>query len=316
MASGINVAELKGKIFEIVKNEGPVIPSQVSAKVAANIMFTSALLSELIADGKVKYTHAKLGGSPMYYVTGQEEKLQMLHSKLGDKPGKAFAILREKQVLRDSLCEPWLRVALREIKDFAKMLTVSHHSVEEVFWKWYLTPDDEAKEIVSELLRKDYPDAKKEEEEAPEEKPAEKEAVPLPEKVAEAPKRRERKRKEVPQSPPEKPALPEEGIKDAFYDELMEYFKPKSIRVLEKRLVKKNSEMDFVAEVPSELGELRFFIKAKKKKSVSEADIAMAYSEGHSRRLPVIFLSTGEPSKKVLASVESKFKGMVTVRKI
>jgi len=74
-----NMQELKSQILELVKKEGPVLPVQISQKVASNILFTSAILSDLVRQNQVKISKAKIGNSPVYYVKGQESKLQMLY---------------------------------------------------------------------------------------------------------------------------------------------------------------------------------------------------------------------------------------------
>ena len=144
--------DLRPKVLEYVRHNGPVLPVQVSKSIDSNILFSSAVLSELVSNGDVFMSTAKIGGSKLYYVKGQEQKLQILREYLGDMPKKAFDFLKQKQVLMDSSLEPYQRVALRELKDFAIPLTVKYNGQELLFWKWHITPNDDAEKLIGEIL--------------------------------------------------------------------------------------------------------------------------------------------------------------------
>lgn len=146
------VLNIKEKAIEIVRSRGPLLPVQITRDLGINIMFASALLSELVDNGTIKISHTKIGGSPVYYVAGQEGKLQALRDKLNDKQQRAFDMLKQSKVLRDSEQEPVIRVSLRDIRDFAHPLRVTSGAIQEIFWKWYMTPDSEAEPIVKEKL--------------------------------------------------------------------------------------------------------------------------------------------------------------------
>ena len=65
-------------ILEIISRKGPVIPVQVSKEINDNVLMASARLSELLSSKKVKISSLKVGGSPLYYLPGQEEKQKIL----------------------------------------------------------------------------------------------------------------------------------------------------------------------------------------------------------------------------------------------
>ena len=44
------------------------IPSKVAKNINSEILIASAHLSDLSAQGKVKISHLKIGGSPLYYL--------------------------------------------------------------------------------------------------------------------------------------------------------------------------------------------------------------------------------------------------------
>ena len=68
--------------------------------------------------------------------------------------------------------------------------------------------------------------------------------------------------------------------------------------------------IDFIVELPSPVGNLRYYVKAKAKKKVNEGDLSTAFIKGQSKRLPVLFISKGEVSKKAQELLDVEFKGM------
>src|SRR3989338_3672885 len=142
------------QILDLVKQKGPILPVQVSKHINDNILMTSARLSELLSSKKLKISSIKVGGSPLYYVDGQEVKLQNYADNLGSKEKEAYNLLKEKKILRDSALEPAIRVALRIIKDFSIPLQVNYDNKTEIFWKWYLAQNTEVQEIIKEALSK------------------------------------------------------------------------------------------------------------------------------------------------------------------
>src|SRR3989344_4118765 len=146
-----NIPELKSKILSFIQRNGPSIPVHISKEIRENMIFTGAVLSELISNKKLLVSAAKIGSSPVYYIQGQEYKLsQVLHPHMKDVYKKAHDLLKEKIILRDNELEPWQRVALRELKDFAVMLMLSNDG--EIFWKWYLTSDEAAEVLIKKQL--------------------------------------------------------------------------------------------------------------------------------------------------------------------
>lgn len=293
-----NVNQLRDQILEIVRKEGPVLPSQISQKVVSNILFTSAILSDLVSQNQIKISKAKIGNSPVYYIKGQEYKLQMLYKHLGEKPRKIYEIIKEKKILRDKALEPWQRVAIREIKDFALMLTVNFQEGQEIFWKWYQTPDEEAKQKIIELLKKEIPQKKEEsKKEIKQEPKKEKKEEPKKEKqeIKKEPKPKEDKKEKL----------------DEFYGTINTFFTENRVKILEEKPLRKNTEYEFIVEVPSALGNLRYFVKVKNKKKISDSELNMVYTQGERKKLPTMFISTGELTKKAEKYLDTHLKGLV-----
>ena len=68
--------DVREKIIAFVKIRGPVLPVQVSKEVKLDILMSSAYLSELVSNKKLKISYLKIGGSPLYYAQGHEASLQ------------------------------------------------------------------------------------------------------------------------------------------------------------------------------------------------------------------------------------------------
>ena len=58
--------KLRDKTLEIVKKDGPIIPSKIASELNMNLLFASAFLSELSASKLVKVSHLIVGASPLY----------------------------------------------------------------------------------------------------------------------------------------------------------------------------------------------------------------------------------------------------------
>jgi hypothetical protein len=139
-------------ILSLMRMRGPLLPADVAKHVKTNILIGSAYLSELASRKKIKISSLKVGGSPLYFLQGQEDKLEEFASNLNEKELRAFEILKEQKVLRDTHLTPLMRVALQNIKDFAVPLTVTFDNKKENFWKWHLTSESEFETVVRKEL--------------------------------------------------------------------------------------------------------------------------------------------------------------------
>src|SRR3989344_5530 len=107
------------KIIEVIKRKGPSLPIQISKEVGLSSLFISAFLSELAGEKRLKISHLKVGGSPLYFLEGQEEQLEKFYNYMPPKEAEAFLLLKEKKILKDAEQKPAIRIALRSIRDFA-----------------------------------------------------------------------------------------------------------------------------------------------------------------------------------------------------
>ena len=103
--------------------------------------------------------------------------------------------------------------------------------------------------------------------------------------------------------------------KQEFFNKVKAFFEKNNIAVEDFSVVKKNTEFDFVITVPSAIGNIRYYCKAKNKKRCSDSDISSAYAQGQLKKLPALFLTAGDLTKKAKEMLEKEFKS-VTFRKI
>jgi len=276
--------ETKSRILDFVKQNGPVLPVQISREIKSDILFASAILAELVTQKDIFMSYGKIGGSPLYYSDGQESKLQVLKEHLPEKEREAYELIEEKLVVRDKVSEPWQRVALRSIKDFAVPLRVAVKGEIELFWKWYLAPNDEIKNLILGMFKKKQEIVKSEE-----------------------------KKEKINEDKEEKIVKKDE--KSSFKDKIFSYFSEKNIDVLNEEVVKaKDVEME--VNLSSGVGVLKFFVKGVGKKRINDADLSLAYNKGQTKKLPVLFLTEGELTKKAREYLEKNIKGYLIFRKI
>ena len=253
------------RLFGLVKLKGPILPADVSKEIGTDIIMASAMLSELVSDKRVKITNVKIGGSPLYYVDGQEYKLQDLMKHLNSKDKEVAEKLRNEKIIRDNECKPLERVSLRQIKDYAIPIKVNNNNQIEIFWRWYLYDENEAKKRIVEILKPKI-EVMREEVKEPEiqkELEVEKEEKKVEEVKEEKPKKKRKPKKED----------------LGFEDRVLDFFNKNGIEIVEERLVKKKKEMNYTVRVSSGIGKLDYFVKVKNKARVSESDLSLAFNE-------------------------------------
>ncbi|MFH1850547.1 MAG: hypothetical protein ABH879_10310 [archaeon] len=289
----------RDRILAVVSRKGPVLPLDIAKELQTNTIIASAQLSELVSAGHLKISNVKVGGSPVYFLPGQEELLQRYYGQLHEKEKRAYDLLKGQTVLWDSKQEPVTRVALRGIKDFAVPLKAHINGRDELIWKWYLLSNQGADSVIRRQLSPPEPEQEKQNEGRAEEPKKERAKAEEPKFL---------KPKGAP-AEPRKPASP-----DAPFGELVtSFFTENNIKVVDKTAQRK-TEIDYVVRIPSAVGELTYFCKAKSKKRVSDGDLSSAYVQGGMKKLPILFVTTGELTKKALELLDAEFKNMKVKR--
>ncbi len=302
----MSVNELRNKVISYVRMNGPILPVQIAKSTGVDILFSGALLSELVANKIIKISHAKIGSSPVYYAPGQEPKLNMLYKNLPEKERQAYDLLKEKKMVFDRDVEPAIRVALRFIKDFSIPLTIMRNNQQETAWKWYLSSDEEiTKMLAPKPLDIPQPTLQPNEEllqPIRETKELQQQLEPKPEAQKEVMKLKKPRQKQP--------------LEDLFLQQVYDYLNKTKIRVIATDSIKKNKEANLIIAVPSHLGEIEFLLAAKNKKKMSEADVSLAHHQGQIKKLPVILLSPGEMAKKAELYRERNLKGYLIFKKL
>jgi len=333
-----------------LKTVGPSIPTDIKAFLKKGDSITiGAALSELAERKLAKVTNVKRGGSPFYYVSGQEPKLETLGQYLGEKDRRTFELLKTEQIIEDKTQEPLTRVSLRNIPDFAKQVIIGEGEEQKLFWRWYQLEETEARKQIAEKQKTSkktqIQEVKKEiEETKPEQQIIEKkkeivvEEIP---KIKSKPKSNEEKEKELIQEKIQEKIIHEEktaekqsvlvetkegkegkNVKDVkemkklktddFLEQLKLYFQQKQITIKENVQIKKG-EYDLILEMNTAVGKAEYFCKAKSKKKCNEGDLSTAYLQAQNKRLPAMFITSGEVIKKAKEKLKTDFKGMLLV---
>ncbi len=337
------------KILYFLKVVGPTIPSKVAKNINTEILLASAYLSDLAAQGKVRISNLKIGGgSPLYYLPGQEEQLfHFAAGNLNTKDYQVLEVLKQQKIMRENSLDLLSRVALRSLKDFAVPLHVTIGGNKELFWKWHLISDQEASENIKQMLmvreqaspfqvpedaeeqpslqQQSLPSAASEaqssgqqigsenvqeskvisplflEQEEPQENAAaqyqpEEELQEKIEKVLSQTKSKSPRAKRG-----RKPKL-QENASEKIPDDLLpiaeSFLSSKEIIIREWEIVRKNAEINLMIKVPSAVGAVTYFCKAKKKAKCDEGDVSAAYMEAQIKKLPLLFMYTHELTKK------------------
>ncbi len=307
-----------------VKTNGPLIPVQLAKGMKIDITLAGAILSELLAHKQVAMSTAKIGTSKMYYVNGQEEKLQQLYDHLGATPKKAYDLLKEATVLKDIECTPWQRVAYREMKDFAFAFKYN----DEIYWRWYLTPEQDAlnkiKPPVAMIEPIAQPIAIPSEPAAVLPTTSEMAAVPEAEAFIvkgevppDAPLKEKKKRaKTVKKEKVEEPKQQTQLLENSLPTQLSAFIKEHNISPKDIQLVKKHADIEMLATVPSTFGNLHYLLIYLDKKKITDADLSMLYTRGQKKRAPILLVSNGELTKRAEKYLDEEYNGVLVFKQL
>jgi hypothetical protein len=280
-----NTLDIKNKIIRTIQIKGPSIPVHISKEINQSILFTSAFLSELLSEKKLKITNLRVGSSPIYFLLGQENQLEKYSQYLKSKEKEAFILLKEKKILEDDKQIPAIRVALRAIKDFA----IAFKKQEQIYWRYFLTQEKEfdlQKDISQENSQK-ITDKKNT-------------LSITPKKINEDLKFNKQEINHS-ENKPKKQIIKKTNKKksnqkanEKFFNKIKEYLSEKSIEIVG---IEGFSKTEITLKLNIQ-GEEKLMI-AYNKKRITEKDITNAYKKAKEIKLKYIILSLGETSKKI-----------------
>jgi len=314
------------KILEVIKERGPSLPVQIARVLGMSSLFISAFLSELASEKRIKISHLKVGGSPLYYLEGQEEQLEPFYKYLHPREAETFLILKKHNILKDSEQDPAIRVALRSIRDFSIGFRHNH----EIYWRYVLIPEQEAIQL---LKPKKEKQTIKKKELIKEKKSKISETTPtkIPSPLITITKEsargggrafardssksvtsgsasrdnlREGGRDKVSELQNQfqnpliiKQKLKKQKPKSEFIQKTINFLNQNNIKILEEKNYKAK-EYNCIIQINSQLGPVNFLTQAKDKKTITETDFKKLLSNAQSIPLPAFMLYTGEVSKK------------------
>ncbi len=319
-------------VLGFVRTHGPCLPSDVAKHINTSILIASAILSELSSKGLVNVSKLKIGGSPVYYVKGQEEKLiDLFYKRLNDKDKKAFDLLRQKKILLDSDLEPIMRVALHNLGDFAIPISVKYNDKKLLFWKWFLLSDSELKTLLDEFFGKKTTLKDKVLKEQTEKQKLKQQGLKQQQlKLIQQEKQEtQQARTELKEKSMTSKLTTEQTTKQRtkrigkrgkksekqfdkteFYAKIMEFFKNNDFEVLNEELLSKK-EFDFVVMMPTPVGKVKYYCKAWNKKRINDADLSKVFVKAQSKGLPCVLLTTGSLTKKAKQLLNKEVKGLI-----
>ncbi len=307
-----DASQTKGKIVSAIKIKGPSLPVQISREAETSPLFAGAFLSELAKEEAIKISNMKVGGSPLYYIKGQEHLLDNFFKYLPEKEREAFLMLKQNKILEDTKQTPAIRVALRSIKDFAFPFKKDN----EIFWRFHTTPEQEIRDIlepkvpekkeVKQAIKQEVKQLVKQEHKQTPETPQKQLDIGLKQAKPKTPDKFEN------------PLIMNEEEKESkkysdFVSKVVDKIKDKYNLVEEKYY--KPKEYSCIIQIKSDLGPINFLAFAKDKKKLSETDIKKMVSEAQKIPLPALILYKRELSKKAL-EYSIKYFSIVKLEKI
>ncbi len=314
----------RAKAIQLIKMKGPVIPSNISKELEKDLLFTSVILAELVSSKQLKISHLKIGSSPLYYLSGQEYRLDNFYKYLNEKDRGTFDILKKNKVLRDSEQDPLTRISLQKIKDFAVPLDVTLKNGKETFWKWHTLSNQEAVQLIKVMIAPKQEEEKKEEIEKKEhietqrtfEEPVSSETkmeYPNPETLKEKSSKEEPSKEKRDKVVTTKEVV-DNSCNDPFFMQIKSFFMNNEIEIVSYEIIKKNMEIDFEVRIKSSVGKLPYFCRAKNKKRISDSDIASAFVQAQLKKLPLLFVTLGDTTKKAARMLEKEFSSVKLVK--
>lgn len=300
------VKEAKEKIVYFIQTKGPSLPVQIAREIGTNLIFTGAILSEMLSDRILKLSSLRVGGSHLYMIQGQEVMLEKFFTYLNRVEKDAYILLKENGILNDEKQQPAIRVALRSIKDFA----IPFHFNDKLFWRYLSFSEENVRKRLEESPKVEHKHPEKierVEQEIRITNPSEKKelldnnpqivTLPSPSKeqelgIFESPKVDKIKKPKI-----------------EFIEEIKQSLSNKSIEIIN---IEKSDKKEAIIKVKREK---EFLIFAFNKKKISDKELIKAYKKSLSYSLPYVILIKEDASKKLKENIEAS-KALLAIEKL
>ena len=278
--------EIKNKIVQNLKFKGPMLPAYIAKDIGLDMLLTSAFLSELLSEKRINASHMRVGSSAIYYLNENFQDLEKYSEHLKSKEKEAFKLIKEKQFLEDENQEPAIRVALRQIRDFAFPFKLN----EKIIWRYLTIQESEYKSKQKQLQEKPKQlnifDKKQE-----------------PEQKIKIIKKKITKPKTI-----KKSASAKKG--EQFFNKVKEFLTKEQKEITDILGVTKDT---LTLKIRNQNQEI--LLIAFNKKRINETDITKAHKKAQELKLKYSILSLGDLSKK-LDNLISAIKELSTIEKI
>lgn len=291
--------EIKKKILAFIEQNGPSLPVAIAREVGINSLFSSAFLSELLEDGQIRISKMKVGGSPLYFLPHQVSMLENFSRYLNAKERESLSLIKEKQILKDTEQEPSIRVALRGMKDFAFPLIIGESENKELYWRYFLLNESEAKSRLYEKIKPQPP-----------------QTIPhvtmkiTPSKTAETKKPDIFDNTKLPIKEQAKPKITKEPKPDSFLDEVKTFLTKNKIELIG---IDKFDKKEVTGKIKFEGKNV--LLVAINKKRLSDSDLLKAHKKTNLLNVPYIILTKGDLPKKLKETIDA-FKNLEKIEKL
>ncbi len=296
--------KIKERIVSIIQSNGPSLPISIARELGLSSLFASAFLSELLSEKRLKISNLRVGNSPVYFISGQEPKLENFSEHLKSKEKEAFLLLKENKFLKDEVQQPAIRVALRAIKDFA----IPFENKGVFFWRYFIVSESELiqKEEISKLEEIEIHKDEENEQEDLEKEEVKEEDIFVKKKVVDS----EQDSGLVCSGVAKRKRKPVKKKNDKFFNQVKEFLAEKSIEIVGIEGV---SQGDLILRI-SDNGEDKLLV-AYNKRRIGEVEIIKANKKAEEIGLDYIILSLGEPLKK-LQNLIKAIKNLSEIQKL
>ena len=323
----IDIQEKKRKIISFIETNGPSLPVRIAKAIQMDPVFASAILSELLESKQVKSSHMKIGASSLYLLPGQEQKLEEQTSDLKSIEKEAYLKIKENKILKDEEEEPAIRVALRNIKDFAEAFKFE----DKIMWKYVFESEEEIQKILSPQKEQIQSNTQSDPQtKQPENETTDEQSDLTTTSDPEVPKAWEVKKQEIKQAKEDSKKI--ESIFEKPKEEKPQENKPQEekpqaenktfLKEVEEFLEKNNTKIVSIEEVDrkkviaktqSESKDAILF--AFNKKKIDEQELMKCYKKAKSLSLPYHIIILGDLTKKMNETMDA-YKKLIKIQKL
>jgi len=309
MTTTVNMPQLKEMILTFIKSRGPSLPVHVAQYIKTSPLFVSAFLSELYREQKLLMSDLKVGSSSLYLIPGQEQMLENFTQYLNQKELESFNLIKKEKLLEDQKLTPAIRVAIRQIKDFALPIKIKENNEEKLFWKYAFSPDSEIELIINPIKKEEKPIVNQHQTPSTQVQKLQETVQPiqLEIKVDEKPVMKMKEEK------PKKDKIKKKA-ESKFLDDLKDYLKAKDIEILEE-IEQKSKEFTGKIRIDNIFGKQEYFLIAKEKKKVKEEDLTLVLHKANQNKMLALFMAPGELDKKAIDFIK-EYKNLVKFEKL